>query len=75
MIIRQVVVAIVCAFTFGLSYGFGSCLPRPPPDPTEPYLDDLVSFYCSPNEFNEIGKLEERGNARQTAQTPISHVS
>ena len=51
-----VVAAIVCAFTFGFSYAFGSCAPRPSADAAEPYLDDLVSFYCSADEFNELGR-------------------
>jgi len=51
-----VVAAIVCAFTFGFSYAFGSCAPRPSADAAEPYLDDLVSFYCSADEFNELGQ-------------------
>lgn len=53
-----VVAAIVCAFTFGFSYAFGSCTPRPSADAAEPYLDDLVSFYCSADEFNELGRCD-----------------
>lgn len=41
-----VLTAFFSTVTFGLSYAYSSCLSRPPPDSTAPYISDLVSFYC-----------------------------
>ena len=54
-------VLVLCLFassvTFAISYACATCTIRPPPDSTAPYIDDLVSFYCPDNEYNEIASL------------------
>lgn len=48
---------VVSASTFGVSYLYASCKPRPSPDSAEPYISDLVSFYCSNSDYNELASL------------------
>jgi hypothetical protein len=67
-----VLAALVCIVTFLVSYFYGSCAPRPPSDPTEPYIDDLVSFYCPDSQYNEMASMfmvsSEVGTSRFVVQ-------
>jgi hypothetical protein len=52
-----VLAALVCIVTFIVSYLYGSCAPLPPADPSQPYIDDLVSFYCDNSQYNEMASM------------------
>ncbi|RYY36445.1 hypothetical protein EON62_01750, partial [archaeon] len=48
-------VVSVCAFIIPLT--LGTCQPRPPTGPNALYAEELVSFYCNNEEYNDIASV------------------
>ncbi len=47
-----VITSVMASLSFWLSYYVGTCVPR-----QGPYAAQLISFYCAPDEYNDLASL------------------